>query len=124
VGSIGPVIPVIRPPAYRRAVDVASVQFSRTVERRIRRPTLGSRGRALCATAPSPAGAGLSKLNSMPGLVLRTGVARLQVARRPRALARPARFGRRARPDRASPAGRSGARKELRRLTAGAIGAP
>jgi hypothetical protein len=31
--SSGPVIPVIQPPAYRRAADVASVQFSRTVER-------------------------------------------------------------------------------------------
>jgi hypothetical protein len=44
---------------------VASVQFSRTVERRIRRPLLGMCGRALCATAPPPADAGLSKLNSM-----------------------------------------------------------
>jgi hypothetical protein len=44
---------------------VASVQFSRTVERRVRRPTLGSCGRAQCATAPPPADAGLSKLNSM-----------------------------------------------------------
>ena len=57
------------------AADVASVQFSRTVERRIHRPLLGSCGRALCATAPPPADAGLSKLNSMLAS-LRTCLAR------------------------------------------------
>ena len=55
--------------AYRWRLIVASVQFSRTVERRVRRPELGSCGRALCATAPPPTDAGLSKLNSMLALL-------------------------------------------------------
>jgi hypothetical protein len=72
--SIDPVIPVFSR-RLSMAADVASVQFSRTVERRIRRPVLGTCGRAHCATAPPPADAGLSKLNSMLAS-LRTSFAR------------------------------------------------
>ena len=52
------------------AADVASVQFSRTVERRERRPASARFAVASLADASSrePAGAGLSKLNSMLGL--------------------------------------------------------
>jgi hypothetical protein len=49
------------------AADVASVQFSRTVERRERRPVSARFAVASSVDASSrvPAGAGLSKLNSM-----------------------------------------------------------
>ena len=61
----GPVIPVFQPPAYRWAADVASVQFSRTVER----PYAAVRHceRSISQLRTTPAGAGLSKLNSMLG---------------------------------------------------------
>jgi hypothetical protein len=58
------------------AADVASVQFSRTVERHLRRPAPRIFGR-VSVTRPTrtPADAGLSKLNSM--LVLLRPLARL-----------------------------------------------
>jgi hypothetical protein len=48
------------------AADVASVQFSRTVERRLRRPGLAYFGHVIVRRVlRAPADAGLSKLNSM-----------------------------------------------------------
>ena len=54
--------------AYRWRLIVASVQFSRTVERRITPAGLAPLGHAALRTYPrEPADAGLSKLNSMLG---------------------------------------------------------
>ena len=63
----GPVIPVFSR-RLSMAADVASVQFSRTVERRIT-PTgiRACRSRLVDVSPRLPAGAGLSKLNSMLG---------------------------------------------------------
>jgi len=47
------------------AADVASVQFSRTVERRVTPAGLSARGSPVAVTPRGSAGAGLSKLNSM-----------------------------------------------------------
>lgn len=64
----GPVIPVFSAAAYRWRLIVASVQFSRTVERRITPAGLAPVGHAVCdVSTRSPADAGLSKLNSMLG---------------------------------------------------------
>ena len=61
------------------AADVASVQFSRTVERHERRPAprlvVAPERRVLA----EPADAGLSKLNSMLGLIAAVALERSQV---------------------------------------------
>jgi hypothetical protein len=63
----GPVIPVFSR-RLSMAADVASVQFSRTVERRVRRPVSRiSDASSIDARPREPADAGLSKLNSMLG---------------------------------------------------------
>jgi hypothetical protein len=65
----GPVIPVFSR-RLSMAADVASVQFSRTVERRITPAGLRAiRSRRFDVSPRLPAGAGLSKLNSMLALV-------------------------------------------------------
>jgi hypothetical protein len=81
------------------AADVASVQFSRTAERLLRR-LAGSR-RAYRARGPDRAGAGLSKLSSMLDRFAPLEPVRPQVARALRnSIGSPARLGRRARPGR------------------------
>ena len=100
----GPVIPVFSR-RLSMAADVASVQFSRTAEKLIRGPAkdaVGATGGRVCAGA---GGAGLSKLNSMPGAVVVAAPRLLRVGRRrDGSREAPVRFGRRARPDRSSAA--------------------
>jgi hypothetical protein len=86
--------------AYRWRLIVASVQFSRTVERRITPAGLAYIGHVIKdESTRSPADAGLSKLNSMLGSLwpLARELPSSQGAHATRG--RPARFGRHARPD-------------------------
>ena len=63
----GPVIPVFSR-RLSMAADVASVQFSRTVEKRVTPADLRvGRSRRAGASSREPVDAGLSKLNSMLG---------------------------------------------------------
>jgi len=66
--SIGPVIPVFSR-RLSMAADVASVQFSRTVERRIRRPMVGSCGRAHLRVCPTTGGRRSLKTQQHAGVV-------------------------------------------------------
>jgi hypothetical protein len=95
----GPVIPVFSR-RLSMAADVASVQFSRTVERRITPAGPASDGHAALWTLPrGPADAGLSKLNSMLGSFFGPALGALEVVRERVLRGHPARFGRHARPD-------------------------
>jgi len=71
----GPVIPVFSR-RLSMAADVASVQFSRTVERRITPAgPRAFRSRPIDVSPRAPAGAGLSKLNSMLEVVVAAAMA-------------------------------------------------
>jgi hypothetical protein len=68
----GPVIPVFSR-RLSMAADVASVQFSRTVERRVRRPAFASCGHAIDWTCPTTSGGRRSLKTQQHAGVVATG---------------------------------------------------